>query len=116
MVWRFCGGCEQSTQSASKNISRGGLIMKHLREYPGNLRNKAIRASLAAAFLSTFGWAASSHAESAAAADSKKPDSDELKEIVVVSYKISRGSVGSLVDAPIEDVPRNIVAITEQTL
>jgi iron complex outermembrane receptor protein len=90
--------------------------MKHLREYLGSFYSHAVYAALAAAFLGMAGWTASSHAAPAAAADSKKADSDELKEIVVVAYRITRGSVGSLVDAPIEDVPRNIVAITELTL
>lgn len=90
--------------------------MKHLREYPGSFRNKAIRASLAAAFLSMAGWAASSHAETDATADSKKSNADDLQEIEVVSYRITRGSVGSLVDAPVIDIPRNLDVITPETL
>src|SRR6202790_5646105 len=89
--------------------------MKHLWEEPSCFRNKAIRASLAAAFLSVAGWAASSHAADATA-DSKKAKSDDLQEIVVVSYKITRGSVGSLVDAPVIDIPRNLDVITPETL
>src|SRR5450631_4837157 len=90
--------------------------MRYLWDNLNNIQRGALRALWAAAVLSMAGWAASSHAQSTATADSKKSDSDELKEIVVVSYKITRGSVGSLVDAPIEDIPRNIVVITEETL
>src|ERR1700692_3777249 len=89
--------------------------MKHLWEYPSSFRNKAIRAYLAAAFLSVAGWAASSHAADATA-DSKKSNAEDLQEIVVVSYKITRGSVGSLVAAPVIDTPRNLDVITPETL
>src|SRR5580698_3198764 len=90
--------------------------MKHVWDYLGSFRDKAIHAFLAAAFLSMAGWAATSHAETDATADSKKSNADDLQEIVVVSYKITRGSVGSLVDAPVFDIPRNMVVITEETL
>jgi iron complex outermembrane receptor protein len=62
------------------------------------------------------GWTGFSRADTAAVSGSNKSGSDDLQEIVVVSYKITRGSVGSLVDAPIQDIPRNLVVITEQTL
>src|SRR5450432_415879 len=90
--------------------------MRYLWDNLNKIQRGALRALWAAAVLSMAGWAASSHAQSVATADSKKSDSDDLKEIVVVSYRITRGSVGSLVDAPIEDIPRNIVVITEETL
>jgi iron complex outermembrane receptor protein len=90
--------------------------MKHSREKPNSFQGGTVRPLLAFALLGLVGWAAPSHAVTAAASDSKKPNSDDLQEIVVVSYKITRGSVGSLVDAPIEDIPRNIVVITEETL
>src|ERR1700732_1539158 len=90
--------------------------MKHLRGYPSSFRDMALRASVAAALLSMVGWAASPCAEADATADSTKSNADDLQEIVVVSYRITRGSVGSLVDAPVMDIPRNIVAVTEQTL
>src|SRR5579862_5196379 len=106
----------QGSNSQSNKYRQGELIMKHLREYPGSFRDRAIRASLAAAFLSMAAWAASSHAETEATADSKKSNADDLQEIVVVSYKITRGSVGSLVDAPVIDIPRNLDVITPETL
>src|SRR3984957_12768101 len=90
--------------------------MKHVWDYLGSFRDKAIHAFLAAAFLSMAGWAATSHAETDATADSKKSNADDLQEIVVVSYKITRGSVGSLVDAPVIDIPRNLDVITQETL
>jgi iron complex outermembrane recepter protein len=90
--------------------------MKHLRINPNRLQGSAVCAYMAAAFLSLTGWAVSSHADTDAAADSKKSNSDDLQEIVVVSYKITRGSVGSLVDAPVFDIPRNMVVLTEETL
>ena len=89
--------------------------MKHRGENPNSLYSDALRLCLAAALLATVGWAAPLHAAAPDTSDSKK-STDELAEIVVVSYKITRGSVGSLVDAPVQDVPRNIVAVTEQTL
>src|SRR5882724_9459220 len=95
---------------------QGELVMKHLREYPSSFRNKAIGASVAAALLSLAGWAASPRAEAEATADSTKSNADDLQEIVVVSYKITRGSVGSLVDAPVIDIPRNLDVITPETL
>jgi iron complex outermembrane recepter protein len=90
--------------------------MKHLWDNPSSLHNGAFRALWAVAVVFVLGWAAPVHADTAATLDSEKSNADDLQEIVVVSYKITRGSVGSLVDAPIEDVPRNIVVITEQTL
>src|SRR5450755_4690717 len=90
--------------------------MKHSREKPNSLHGGAVRPLLAFALMGLVGWAAPSRADTAATSDSKKSNSDDLQEIVVVSYKITRGSVGSLVDAPIADIPRNIVVITEQTL
>jgi iron complex outermembrane receptor protein len=90
--------------------------MKHLRDNPSSLRGDTVRPYLAVALLATVGWASSSNAQTVAASDTKKSGSDDLVEIVIVSYKITRGSVGSLVDAPVLDIPRNIVAITEQTL
>jgi hypothetical protein len=59
------GESNQRRNSQSDKYRQGWLIMKHSREYPG----RAIRASLAVAFLSMAGWAASSHVESAAAAN-----------------------------------------------
>jgi len=91
------------------------MIMKHLREGPNGLNGNARRPYLAAALLAMIGWTASSHADEAGSPDTKaKPE--DLKEIRIVGYKITRGSVGSLVDAPVEDIPRNIVAVTEETL
>jgi iron complex outermembrane receptor protein len=89
--------------------------MKHLGENPNSLHGGAVRAYLAAALLTMVGWAYPSHADTATTSDSKR-SKDDLQEIVVVSYKITRGSVGSLVDAPIQDIPRNLNVITEQTL
>jgi iron complex outermembrane recepter protein len=90
--------------------------MKHLGENPNSFHGGAVRLYLAVALLAMVGWAPSSHADTEATSNSKKAKSDDLQEIVIVSYRITRGSVGSLVDAPVEDVPRNIVAVTEQTL
>jgi iron complex outermembrane receptor protein len=43
-------------------------------------------------------------------------DDADLQAVVVTAYRITRGSVGSLVDARIEDVPRNMEVITEDVL
>ena len=90
--------------------------MKHLWDDPNRIHGGASRVLWAAALLSMAGWAASSHAETDAAADSKKSDADDLQEVTVVGYKITRGSVGSLVDAPVIDIPRNLDVITPETL
>src|SRR5882757_2261907 len=90
--------------------------MKHLWDNPSSLRSGAFRALWAVAVVFGLGWTAPVHADTAATSDSNKSNADDLQEIVVVSYKITRGSVGALVDAPIVDIPRNIVAITEETL
>ena len=89
--------------------------MKQIRENPNGLHGGGVRPYLAGALLMMAGWTGSSRADTAVS-DSNKSGSDDLQEIVVVSYKITRGSVGSLVDAPIQDIPRNLVVITEQTL
>jgi outer membrane receptor for monomeric catechols len=90
--------------------------MKHSSEKPNSLHGGAVRPLLAFALLTMVGWAAPSHADTAATPDSKKSNSDDLQEIVVVSYKITRGSVGSLVDAAVIDIPRNLDVITPETL
>jgi len=70
------------------------MIMKHLREGPNGLNGNARRPYLAAALLAMIGWTASSHADEAGSPDTKaKPE--DLKEIRIVGYKITRGSVGS---------------------
>ena len=56
-----------------------------------------------------------SYAQSSGAAGGPKAD-DELTEIVVTAYRITRGSVGSLVEAPIEEVPRNMLIVDEKKL
>jgi iron complex outermembrane receptor protein len=43
-------------------------------------------------------------------------DDSQLQDITVTAYRITRGSVGSLVDSRIEDVPRNLQVITEEVL
>lgn len=112
--------------------------MKQKRLNPSSLRDYAVRTSVAAAFLTMAGWAVTSNAENAAttapssdatttsgttassdgdtAADKKHKESEQLQEVAIVAYRITRGSVGSLVDAPVEEIPRNMVAVTEQTL
>ncbi len=76
--------------------------------------------SLMSGLLLLPGFIAPVHAADDQTQSNQKPGSassdDDLKEIVVVAYKITRGSVGSLVDAPIQDIPRNMEVITEQTL
>ncbi len=66
------------------------------------------------------GFVSTAHAEDQTQPKDKSASTtssaDDLQEIVVVSYKITRGSVGSLVDAPIQDIPRNMEVLTEQTL
>jgi iron complex outermembrane receptor protein len=90
--------------------------MKHLWDNPSSLHSGAFRALGAVAVVFVLGWTAPVHADTAATSDSNKSNADDLQEIVVTSYKITRGSVGALVDAPIVDIPRNVVAITEETL
>ena len=90
--------------------------MKHLRGNPSSLFGVTALPFLAAAVLTMAGWSAASVAQTSGTSDKDKSSSDDLKEIVIVSYRITRGSVGSLVDAAIEDVPRNMVAVTAVTL
>jgi iron complex outermembrane receptor protein len=90
--------------------------MKYVRDNPSSVRGDAVGPYLACALLAMVGWATSSHADTAGESDTKKSGSDDIQEIVIVSYKITRGSVGSLVDAPIFDIPRNLDVITAETL
>src|SRR6202051_2468416 len=89
--------------------------MKQIRENPNGLHGGGVRPYLAGALLMMAGWTGSSRADTAVS-DSNKSGSEDLQEIVVVSYKITRGSVGSLVDAPVIDIPRNLDVITPETL
>jgi iron complex outermembrane recepter protein len=91
-------------------------MMEHLGEGPKGVSCGARYLYVAAALLATMGWTASVHAEDTDSPDSKTAKPEDLQEVRVVTYKITRGSVGSLVDAPVEDIPRNIVAVTEDEL
>lgn len=91
--------------------------MKRLSEKPDRLLVDTVgRLLVAALILSGLGWSTLSGAAPASTTDSRTATADDLQEVVVVSYRITRGSVGSLVDAPVVDIPRNLVAVTEETL
>jgi iron complex outermembrane recepter protein len=92
------------------------MIMIHVWGSSSSLHSSKVRLYRAVAVLTLAGWAGSSNAQTVDASDGKNSSTEDLQEVAVVGYKITRGSVGSLVDAPIADIPRNIVAITEQTL
>ena len=74
--------------------------MKHLGEGPNGLNGVARRLYLAAALVATIGWTACSQADEAGSPDTKTAKPEDLQEVRIVAYRITRGSVGSLVDAP----------------
>jgi iron complex outermembrane receptor protein len=85
-------------------------------ESPKSLDGGAHTLYLAAALLTMAGWASSASAEPADEPKSKNGDSDDVEEVVVHGYRITRGSVGSLVDASVQDIPRNIATVDEEAL
>jgi iron complex outermembrane recepter protein len=76
-------------------------------------RSKAAVMPLAAAFCALCLCVVPSHAQTP---PSSGESTEKLEEVSVTGYRIASGSVGSVVDAPIQEVPRNVVVVTEKML